>query len=89
MKVGPDIYLYEKDAKVLKQIREGKELNPTTINLDDLVKLAFLLAEDDFSKARELAEKIVARRGPMFVVKSSSLVDNTNQNHLKINLFGR
>ena len=87
MKVGPDIYLYEKDAKVLKQIREGKELNPTTINLDDLVKLAFLLAEDDFSKARELAEKIVARRGPMFVV--SSLVDNTNQNHLKINPFGR
>ena len=89
MKVGPDIYLYEKDAKVLKQIREGKELNPTTTNLDDLVKLAFLLAEDDYSKARELAEKIVARRGPMFVVKSSSLVDNTNHNRLKINLFGR
>ena len=87
--MGPDIFLHAPDARVLQQIQSGGEYLPSANNLDDLITLAFLLADEDFSKGRELAEKIVDRRAPMVLLPSSSLVDSSNQNHLKKNPFRR
>ena len=89
VKVGPDIFLRAPDARVLQQIQSGGEYLPSASNLDDLITLAFLLADEDFSKGRELAKKIVDRSAPMVLLPSSSLVDSTNQNHLKKNPFRR
>ena len=89
MKVGPDIFLHAPDARVLQQIQSGGEYLPSAKNLDDLTTLAFLLADEDFSNGRELAQKIVSRSAPMVLLPSASLVDSTNQNHLKENPFKR
>ena len=81
--------LYAPDAQILQLIRSGDECPASADNFGDLVNLAFLLADQHFVKAQELAEKIADRRQPMFLLPSSSLVDSTNQNHIKRNPFRR
>ena len=70
VEVGPSVLLFAPDAQILQLIRSGEECPPSVDNYDDLVTLASLLAEQDFVKARELADKIPA----MFVEPSCSLV---------------
>ena len=89
VEVGPGVVLYAPDAQILQLIRSGDECPAGVKNFGDLVALAFLLADQDFVKARELADKIAISRRPMFLLPSSSLVDSTNKNHLKKNPFRR
>ena len=89
VEVGPGVVLYAPDAQILQLIRSGDECPAGAENFGDLVALAFLLADQDFVKARELADKIAISRRPMFLLPSSSLVDSTNKNHLKKNPFRR
>ena len=88
VKVGPDICLPTEDAQILEQIQSGKEFPHSANNLVDLTQLAFHLGAEEFCKARELAEKIAARSAPVLLT-SSSMVDNSNQNHLMSNPFSR
>ena len=94
VEVGPGVVLYAPDAQILQLIRSGDECPAGAENFGDLVALAFLLADQDFVKARELADKIAAdkiadSRQPMVLLQSSTLMDSTNQNHLKQNPFRR
>ena len=81
--------LYAPDAQVLQLIRNGDECPATADHFGDLVTLAFLLCERNFVKAKQLANKIADTRQPTFLMRSSSLVDSTNQNHMKQNPFRR
>ena len=89
VEVGPGVVLYAPDAQILQLIRSGDECPAGAENFGDLVALAFLLADREFFKARELADKVATSRRPMYLLPSSSLVDSTNQNHLKQNPFRR
>ena len=89
MEVDRGIVLYAPDAQVLQLIRSGDECPASVDNFGDLVTLAFLLAEEEFVKARELADKIADTRQPTLLMQGSSLVDSTNQNHLRQNPFRR
>ena len=89
VEVGPGVVLYAPDAQILQLIRSGDECPAGAENFGDLVALAFLLADREFFKARELADKVANSRRPMYLLPSSSLVDSTNQNHLKQNPFKR
>ena len=86
VKVGPDIFLHAADSQVLEQIKSGQEFRQPPENFEDVQALACYLAAEKFSEGRELAKKIAARRAPV-ILQSSSLVDNSNQNHLKNNPF--
>lgn len=88
VEVGPGIVLYAPDAQILQLIRLGDDCPADVDNFGDLVTLAFLLAEQDFVKARELADKIAKTRRPMFMLRSSSMVE-PNHNHMKQNPFKR
>ena len=83
------VVLYAPDAQVLQLIRSGDECPASADNFGNLVTLAFLLAEEEFVKARELADKIADTRQPTFLMQGASLVDSTNQNHLRQNPFRR
>ena len=85
MEVGPGVVLYAPDAQTLQLIRSGEECPPSVNNYADLVTLASLLAEQDFVKARELADKIA---GSMFMEPGSSMVV-PNNNHMMKNPFKR
>ena len=85
MEVGPGVVLYAPDAQTLQLIRSGDECPPSVDNFGDLVSLAFLLNEEDFVKARELADKIV---DTMFMEPGSSLVI-PNNNYMMKNPFKR
>ena len=85
MEVGPGVVLYAPDAQTLQLIRSGEECPPSVNNYADLVTLASLLAEQDFVKARELADKIA---GSMFMEPGSSMVV-PNNNHMMVNPFKR
>ena len=85
MEVGPGVVLYAPDAQILQLIRSGDECPPNVDNFGDLVSLAFLLNEEDFVKARELADKIV---DTMFMEPGSSLVI-PNNNYMMKNPFKR
>ena len=85
MEVGPGVLLYAPDAQTLQLIRSGEECPPSVNNYADLVTLASLLAEQDFVKARELADKIA---GSMFMEPGSSMVV-PNNNHMMVNPFKR
>ena len=85
MEVGPGVLLYAPDAQTLQLIRSGEECPPSVNNYADLVTLASLLAEQDFVKARQLADKIA---DSMFMEPGSSLVV-PNNNHMMVNPFKR
>ena len=85
MEVGPGVVLYAPDAQTLQLIRSGEECPPSVNNYADLVTLASLLAEQDFVKARELADKIA---GSMFMEPGSSIVV-PNNNYMMKNPFKR
>ena len=89
VEVGPDVLLYAPDAQILQLIRSGDEYPASSDNFADLITLAFLLCERDFVKARQLADKIADTRQPTFLMQGSSLVDSTNQNHMKKKPFRR
>ena len=85
VEVGPGVVLYAPDAQTLQLIRSGEECPPSVNNYADLVTLASLLAEQDFVKARQLADKIA---DSMFMEPGSSLVV-PNNNHMMVNPFKR
>lgn len=88
VEVGPGIILYGPDAHILSLIRNEDECPASAENFGDLVDLAFLLAEQDFVKAKKVADMIMHTREPMFMLPSSSMLES-NDNYLKRNPFKR